>query len=193
MQALSAEQVNQLLKNRRSIFPKFYIDKPIPKDIIEQILENANWAPNHRHTAPWRFIVFRESGLTKLSTYLANYYKKHIHPDKYAEAKYQKTLNKPLQSSCVIAICMQRNAKAIVPEWEEIAAVACAVQNMYLTCTAYNIGCYWSTPKSITEANDFLELPEGQRCLGLFYMGYHEMPEFTSPRSPVEEKTRWEE
>ena len=45
----------------------------------------------------------------------------------------------------------------MVPEWEEIAAVSMAVQNMYLTCTANNIGCYWSSPKIVDHLNDSIE------------------------------------
>jgi len=66
---------------------------------------------------------------------------------------------------------MERDAKELVPEFEEIAAVSCAVQNMWLSCWAYGIGAYWSSPFSIIQAREFLDLKQGQRCLGLFYMG----------------------
>jgi nitroreductase len=46
----------------------------------------------------------------------------------------------------------------MVPEWEEIAAVSMAVQNMYLTCTANNIGCYWSSPKIVDHLKESLTL-----------------------------------
>jgi len=59
----------------------------------------------------------------------------------------------------------------LVPEWEEIAATAMAVQNMYLTSTANNIGCYWSTPGMMNHLGEFLGLEENQRCYGLFYLG----------------------
>lgn len=190
---LSPEKVNELLRNRRSVFPISYIDKPIPREIIEQVLENANWAPNHKQTEPWRFVVFREEGLKRLSDYLGEHYTANTEASKFQEAAYLKSMEKPLQSSCVIAICMQRDEAERLPEWEEIAATACAVQNMYLTCSAYGIGCYWSTPKAIIEADEFLELGPGQRCLGMFYMGYHEQETFNPRRKPIENKTRWVE
>ena len=190
---LSPETVNELLRNRRSVFPISYIDKPIPREIIEQVLENANWAPNHKQTEPWRFVVFREDGLKRLSDYLGEHYKANTEASKFLEAAYLKSMEKPLQSSCVIAICIQRDEAERLPEWEEIAATACAVQNMYLTCSAYGIGCYWSTPKAIIEADEFLELGPGQRCLGMFYMGYHEQETFNPRRKPIENKTRWVE
>jgi len=65
--------INELIKNRRSIFPKTYIEKPIPKDIIQQVLENANWAPNHRKTEPWRFKIFTGASLELLSLWHSKY------------------------------------------------------------------------------------------------------------------------
>ena len=38
------------------------------------------------------------------------------------------------------------------------SATAMAVQNMWLTCVEYEIGCYWSTPKYIDKMNDFFML-----------------------------------
>lgn len=188
---MSPTEVSDLLKSRRSIFPKTYNDRPIEKAVIEEILENANWAPTHRMTEPWRFKVFRGKALERLSTYLSTWYKEHVPTENYSEVKFEKTRQNPLRSACVIAICMQRDPAASVPEWEEIAAVACAVQNMYLTCAAHDIGCYWSSPRSILEANEFLHLGEGERCLGLFYMGHHDLPPLVGIRQPIEDKTVW--
>jgi len=47
------------------------------------------------------------------------------------------------QVHCYIAICMQRHHE--VPEWEEVAAVACAAQNMQLVATALGVAGYWSS------------------------------------------------
>ena len=63
------------------------------------------------------------------------------------------------------------NFSGLLPEWEEIAATAMAVQNMYLTATAYEVGCYWSTPGMINHLREFLQLEENQKCIGLFYLG----------------------
>ena len=189
--SITAKQTNELIRRRRSVFPQTYTDELIPDEVIKEVLENANWAPTHKLTEPWRFKVFRGEALQRLALYLAQWYKAHTPADQFSEKKYAKTLNKPQRSSCVIAICMQRDPQERVPEWEELAAVASAVQNMWLSCTAYNIGCYWSSPRSILEADEFLDPKEGERCLGLFYMGYHTMPVIPGKRQPIEEKVEW--
>ncbi|MEM8907496.1 MAG: nitroreductase [Bacteroidota bacterium] len=188
---LTSQQLNELIRKRRAIFPKTYTDQTIPEAIIQQILENANWAPTHRLTEPWRFRVFRGSALSRLGHFMAELYKTHTPEAQFSEMKYEKTRKKMERSACVIAICMQRDPEERVPEWEELAAVACAVQNMWLSCTALDIGCYWSTPKLMDHAGDFLQLAPGERSLGLFYMGYHRLPEIPGKRSPIAEKVKW--
>lgn len=191
--SITPVEVSQLLHKRRAIFPKSYINKPIPKAIIETVLENANWAPTHKLTQPWRFKVFTGAGLEKLAQYMGAFFKDNTPKEQITQEKYEKSMENPRRAACAIAICMQKDPDNRVPEWEEIAATAMAVQNMWLTCTAYDIGCYWSSPKSILEANEFLKLKEGERCLGLFYMGYHNMPEIPGKRTPIEEKVEWME
>jgi nitroreductase len=90
----------------------------------------------------------------------------------------------------VIAICMKRHQDT-VPEWEEIAAVAMAVQNMWLTCTALGIGSYWSTPNAIEHLDEPLNLAHDERCLGLFYMGYSDVVLPEGKRNPIGEKVEW--
>jgi len=188
---ITPELVSELMRTRRSIFPKTYNNKPIPRAILVEMLENANWAPTHRLTEPWRFKVFVGAALERLGDYLGEYYNNNTPPDEFSEAKFAKSKENPKRSACVVAICMKRDPEARLPEWEEVAAVACAVQNMWLTCTAHGIGSYWSTPRAALEADVFLGLEEGERCLGLFYMGYHDLPELPGKRSPIAEKTTW--
>lgn len=189
--SLTAEQLNELIKQRRAVYPQFYNDKPIARKIIEQILENARWAPTHKLTQPWRFKVLTGKALERLSEYLGEYYRKNTPPEEFSQKKLNKVIQKPLKSACVIAIGMMPDPQKRVPEWEELAAVACAVENMWLSCTAYGIGCYWSSPKSILEASEFLGLAEGEKCLGLLYMGYYDTPLPPTPRDPIETKTTW--
>lgn len=168
-----------------------YNDLPISEDIIREVLENANWAPTHRLTEPWRFRVFRGEALRRLGEFLAGHYRAAASEEEFSELKYKKMLDAPQRSGAVIAICMQRDPDNRVPEWEEIAAVACAVQNMWLTCTALGIGSYWSTPGYILRADEWLGLQPGERCLGLFYMGRYDAVDLPAKRGNMEDKVLW--
>lgn len=188
---MTPTEVSQLIRKRRAIFPKSYINKSISKEIIEEVLENANWAPTHRLTEPWRFKIFTEDAIEKLALYMGDFFKKNTPTDQITEEKYEKSMENARRSGCVIAICMQTDPENRVPEWEELASVSMAVQNMWLTCAAHGIGCFWSSPRVALEATEFLGLKTGERCLGLFYMGYHNMPEIAGKRTPIENKVEW--
>jgi nitroreductase len=183
----------ELIRKRRAIFPKTYLPgKTIEASFIEELLENANHAPTHKRTEPWRFQVFHsEESRRTLGDMLSAFFRKNTAPELFSEEKMQKAGENPLRAGAVIAIIMQRDPAEGVPEWEEIAAVAMPVQNMWLTCAEKGIGAYWSTPKAALEAGEFLGLQPGQRCLGLFYMGWHEAPELPARRGAIEDKTIW--
>jgi len=178
-----------LIKKRRSVFPAQYIDKPISKATIKEILEAANWAPNHKKTEPWRFKVLQGESQAKLGLFLSPKYLENERQPK--EFKVKKLIENPKKAGAVIAICMQRDPLESLPEWEEIAATAMAVQNMWLCCTEMGIGSYWSSPGLVKYMDDFFDLKEGETCLGFFYMGYYdsELPE--ASRTPIADKVVW--
>ncbi|MBT8185474.1 MAG: nitroreductase [Eudoraea sp.] len=180
-----------LIKKRRSVFPAQYNDTPIPRSAIEKVLEAANWAPTHKRTEPWRFKVLLGESKEKLGLFLS--YKYLDVEERPKQMKAKKLIENPKRAGAVIAICMQRDPKNSLPEWEEIAATAMAVQNMWLCCTELGIGCYWSSPGLIKYMGEFFEMKGGERCLGFFYMGNYdeELPE--GIRSPIEDKVEWSE
>jgi nitroreductase len=166
---IETKTLKGIIEKRRSIFPKDYTGEEIPQDILDEILSSANFAPNHKKTKPWRFRVFRGEEKEILAKTIAETYKKTTPPQLFLEKKYLDFGNKISKADTIFTISV--NFSGLVPEWEEIAATAMAVQNMYLTCTANNVGCYWSSHKVTEHLSEFLELEENQKCLGLFYMG----------------------
>lgn len=187
-------EFNQLIKSRRSVFPKDYTGEKVDDAIVHQMLENANWAPTHKLTEPWRFIVFGGEGLKKLAVFQGECYKKVTTANgSFREDRYQNLLTKPMESSHIIAVGMKRDEKKGVPEVEEIGAVFCAVENMYLTATAYGIGCYLSTGgvTNFEEAKEFFGLGKEDKLLGFINIG---MPKGLLPegrRKSIEEKVKW--
>lgn len=186
--------VNSLIHHRRSIFPKEYTGEKVDDAIVRQILENANAAPTHKLTEPWRFMVFTGNGIKKLAEFQADCYRTvTTAKGKFEEDKYQGLLTKPFQSSHIISVGMKRDPKKSVPELEEIGAVYCAVENMYLTTTAYGIGGYLSTG-GITffeEAKPFFDLGPEDKLLGFFHLGITKVPPRRSIRKPVDAKVKW--
>merc|ERR1719245_2855249 len=80
--------------------------------------------------------------------------------------------------SYMIAIIMQRQAhpEKRMPEWEEAAATACAVQNMHIQASAEDgLGCYWTSwhPefRDSEELSGYLGMEKEDKCLGFFVVG----------------------
>lgn len=182
------EILNDIIRNRRSVYPNQFNGKTVSNEVIMELLLNANTAPTHRMTQPWFFKVFSEKSKLKLA-------------DEIIILKSEQEISESLKSniiqkfhltSHVICICMNRDTNNILPEWEELAATSMSVQNMWLTCTAYKIGCYWSTPNIISKLDSFLNLQNNQKCLGLFYIGcYDELPKRNLKRANIDDKVEW--
>ncbi|GAB5565235.1 MAG: hypothetical protein Wins2KO_22980 [Winogradskyella sp.] len=175
------------IKKRRSVYPNQFSDKTVEKWKIEQILEAANWAPTHRKTEPWRFKVVLGESQIKLGEFLAEKFKSTT--PKFSDFKYNKIKTNPTKAGAVIAICMQRHET--IPEWEEIAATAMAVQNLWLATQDLELGGYWSSPALIEYMGEFFDLKEGERCLGFFYLGYIETPSMERVPSSIRDKVEW--
>lgn len=187
------EAFNELIRNRRSTFPKQFAEgKKIDDSIVEQMLENAKWAPSHGNIQPWKFVVFTGEGLKTLADFQSNLYKESS-GENFKEATFNNLATNPLKASHVIAICLKRDPNKKFPEIEEISAVAAAVQNMYLTITAYGVGGYWTTG-GVTynpKAKSFFGLEEDDKLMGFFYVGEIAAPSPEKNRKPIEEVVEW--
>lgn len=183
--------IQHIIASRRAVFPVQYNDESISKEEIEKLLEASNWAPTHRRTEPWRFKIFHsQASREKLANFLGAIYQETA--ANFSEVKHRKIIEKPIQSGCVIAICMQRDLNESVPEWEEIAATAMAVQNMWLQATELQIGAYWSSPKYLEHFGNLVDLQEGEKCIGLFYMGkYDGSLAAGSRKTSIHDKITW--
>jgi len=186
---------NRIIRERRSIYTNMFSGEAVPHQVLDEMLENARWAPTHRLTEPWRFVVFTGEGLRRLGDFQARMFAERHDGQELDEAKMEKLRTKPLECSHVIAIGMHRDEKASVPEVEEISAVACAVQNMWITASAHRVGCYWSTG-GITYydgVQDFFGWGPEDRLMGFLYLGMPKSDKWPQgKRTPIEPKVRWE-
>lgn len=191
---IDPDQLNELIHERRSVYPEDYTGEKVSDDIVRQVLENARWAPTHKLTEPWRFLVFTGDGIKALATTQSDLYRSVTEADgTFKEGKYQNLLTKPHLSSHIIAVIMKRDEKKSVPEIEECGAVFCAIQNMYLTASAYGVGCYLSTG-GITYFEDAKEefgLEEDDKLIGFFHLGIPKRDYPGGKRKPIEEISHW--
>ena len=162
--------INDIIKNRRSHFPKEFSGKILEDEIINTCLENGHWAPSHKLTFPWRFVVMNKAAVLTFYELAKTDYLNHTAiPDQKKLDKLNIMAEKP--SHIIGIIC---NPTGLVPLWEEQASCAMAVQNMYLSLSQFpNAGGYWSTGLRVNQAamRDFMNCKEDEIHMGNFIMG----------------------
>ena len=189
----TAQTVNDVIRRRRTIKPKQVAKVDVDESIIRQMLENANWAPTHGMTEPWRFKVYSGDARGKLGVFLADTYNKVTPPDKVQPKKFDSLRVNPTLVPYVIAICMKRQETEKIPVIEEIQAVACAVQNMHLTATAHGLGAFWSSNAAVCSDAmvKYVGLGSKDRVLGLLYVGYPSVDWPEGSRQSIDDKVEW--
>lgn len=192
----SLAELSAVIRHRRSI-------KPVDMDPIRQVdstllmklLENANWAPTHGMTEPWRFNIYQGAARQDLSETMQRIYRATTPAAEFRQDKLTKMSQNPQLAPVVIVLWMARGGGEKIPELEEIEAVACAVQNLHLSASAAGMAGYWSTPPLVysKEFADWLEIRPEDRCLGLFYLGWPrtDIPHAQGKRQYISDKLRW--
>jgi nitroreductase len=187
------ESISDVIRRRRTIKPKQFTDQAIDDSVLNEILQNANWAPTHGMTEPWRFSIYTGDARRRLADFLAATYREITPPDEFKPNKYEGMSKNAMLAAVVIGIGMKRQEIEKISELDEIQAVACAVQNMHLTAAAYGLGGFWSTNTAAIsgQMRDFAGLGKKDLALGLFYLGYPAGDWPSATREPIESKIRW--
>lgn len=139
--------VFEAVQERRSI--RLYLDKPVPRDKLERMLEAARLAPSAVNREPWHFIVVTDVEKRKA----------------LSKGLYAKFL---AQTPMVIVACGDKKAS---PDWYAIDT-ALAVENLILTATSEGLGTCCVTSFDEQEVAALLKVPDNFEVLLLIGVGY---------------------
>lgn len=185
--------VEEAIRSRRSI-GKVKQD-PVPRDLVERIIEAAVWAPNHHRTEPWKFVVMTGEGRNKLGSAYAEIAAEKLTglTEEEREQRLAKEVEKALRAPVVIAAVCSPSDDPKVIRAEETAAVHAAVQNLLLAAHANGLGAVWRTgePAYHPAMKRWLGLEPGDEVVGLIYAGYPDMEPPAVRRTPGTAKTVW--
>lgn len=157
----------QHLHDRRTVSR---LGPPAPSDgELAAMLAAADTAPDHGHLHPWRLVVLDEAQRARVSA-------------GYAEAQravedgpdlVERAAAKPLRGPCVVAAFARTVPHAKVPDWEQLAAAAAAVQNLCLAATALGYGSAWRTGWFVErpEVREALGARDDERVIGMIHIG----------------------
>ncbi len=179
----------QAIHQRRSV--KMIRPDPVPRELIEKLLDAAVQAPNHYKVRPWRFVVLTGNGLRKLGDVMAESLNARF-PDLKEEA-LNKERAKPLRAPLIIAVGVDRPAESKVIEIENICAAAAACQNILLAAQALGLGAHWRTGDAARDplVKKFLGFAEDQNVIAFLYIGYPEVVPEPYDRGSFADRTVW--
>ncbi len=139
--------VFEAIQQRRSI--RSYQDTPVPRELLEKILEAGRLAPSANNKEPWHFIAVTNAEKRK----------------DLSKGMWAKFL---VQAPLVIVAC---GAKKISPDWYAID-VALAVENMVLTAVSEGLGTCCVGSFDEKEVKALLKIPKNFEVLVMLVVGY---------------------
>ncbi len=171
--------LKNIILHRRDIRGNRFLNKEIEPDILNELLNSAIHAPSVGFSQPWEFVLIKD--LEKRDSIYQEFKKQN---EKAKEIFKDKELYKELklegikESYLNIAVLYKKPNKAILGQTVQKKmgeySVVCAIQNMWLTARAYNIGIGWVSilrPKKIKE---ILDISKEYKLVGYLCVGYVE-------------------
>lgn len=183
----------ECIQSRRSTKTALMNGTRIPDELIQQLLELADWAPTHAMTEPWRFIVYSGEALQQFAQQQADLYKANTPAENFKEVTYQNIRTNCEKVSHNIVAYMKRGNNPNIPALEEVCATACAVENLLLGASEAGLAALWSTGGVTLKPafKEFLELGPDDQVLGQIYLGYSDSVKEGTRKVPLTEKVKW--
>ena len=190
---MSSNSVLEAIRTRRTV--RDYTDKPISRDLLTGWLEAACWAPNHRLTEPWRFIVLKHGGAKREE--VAQMCRNHSFAtsEQLPEPKRNETADASrdeILSAPGFVYVYSLVGDDEVTRKENYAATSCAVQNLSLAAHADGFAVGWSTGRAtqLEGLASVIGADESWEMVGILFMGEPErVPR--AQRQPMEDVVSW--
>lgn len=168
---MPTSQLLEIIRKRRTVKQESLLPEAFPIEWLEEMLEAANWAPSHGQTEPWRFTVYMNDSRRALGEAFAQSYRLLTPPEAYKADLEEAQRARVWKAPVWISLGLQPSGRH--PEWEEIAALAMAVQNMKLVAASRGLGAFWASGKPVIHDNtaQFVGLESPAKLLGFLYLG----------------------
>lgn len=146
--------VESAIRTRRT--HKAFAPDPLPRELVDELLELGRWAPNHHLTNPWRFRVLGPVALAGLK-----------------DAAGPEAASKLDRAPTLVATTAVRSEDP-VQDQEDLCATACAVYAVLLAAHGRGLAGYWRTPGvlRIPVGLEALGIPPSERFVALIHLGW---------------------
>lgn len=162
------DELDDLIRRRRTTM---LVDaaRAVPSDLVAELCELAQWAPNHKRTWPWRFALVSGDARARLGDVIAD--AMHAYGD--PPEKVVKTRTKYLRTPATLVVGSALGDTQLRTA-ENRDAVAAGIQNLLLAATARGLATYWGS--CALGANDdvaeWCEFEPGTHISALIYLGW---------------------
>jgi nitroreductase len=146
--------VEEAIRGRRT--HKVFAPRPVPQEVLDELLELARWAPSHHLTNPWRFRVLGPAALARL--------KEAAGPEAAAKLDRAPTL---------VAVSSVRS-EDLIQDQEDQYATACAVYAVLLAAYSRGLASYWRTPGvlRVDAGRAAVHIPPDEHFIALIHLGW---------------------
>ena len=165
----------------------------ITRDRLAGLVEAATWAPNHKVTEPWRFVVIAGAARDALGAAHADAVAR-ANPGLTPEARAAAALALTSRAPVIIACICRSDAADPVMRREDRDAVCAGVQNLLLAAHADGLGAIWRTGAFIDEdeVRAHLGCDAAEEIVGFVYVGEPDGPPPPPPaRAGGADVTEW--
>jgi len=186
--------LNDIMRHRRDVRGNRFIDKALPDDVLEQLLDAALLAPSVGYSQPWKFVVIEDEKIKQQVFDSFCEQTKHassLFSGKKQQDYQQLKLEGILEAPVNIAVFYQPSHEPVLGQTSMAEmgkfSVVCAIQNMWLMARSLNVGIGWVSiidPKKVKEA---VNAPQTSELIGYLCVGY--VSEFLA--EPELKQTGW--
>lgn len=158
----------EALKTRRSV--RKYLEKPVPKEIIEDILDTARLAPSANNIQPWEFVVVTNAELRQKIAQITDYGKFIAHA--------------PV---CIIVFC--KDTKYYLEDG------SAATENILVAARAYGLGTCWvagDKKRYVDQIRELVGVPADYKLVSLVSLGYPAETPSPPAKRKLTEMVHWE-
>ena len=170
----AAEPVLSVLRSRRTI--SRFGQRPVPDELLMAALDSGRFAPNHKLTEPWRFIIPGEKSRALIEAAWGDFAASRLPEGTTVERRNEarRTSLGKVRSKPALVIVTQVLDPDPFRREEDYAAVATAIQNIQLAGWALGLGCQWSTNAATGDprVRAAAEVPASERVVGVLFLGY---------------------
>lgn len=181
---------DQAIRERYSV--KSFSERPVTRREIEELLELAVAAPNHRMTEPWGFAVLGDEARQAYARVLGRRKSAKVSDPEAARLVREKVERNTRAVPALLIVTAHQHDDPEIRE-EDVAATWMAIQNILLGAHASGLGTHIKTGAVMNdpELREAWGIAADRRVLAMLELGEPAGEPRRTEREPASTRTRW--